>query len=98
MQFRRNIMATQKVKKEEEHCNCGHNCDKSVRKVHISQKQIKEMQECISRVEELSKAITKKLKKEKWVQNEYWEEDEGVMCASFINIDLDQLSVFFDRD
>ena len=91
-------MATQKVKKEEEHCNCGCNCDKSVRKVHISQKQIKEMQECISRVEELSKAITKKLKKEKWVQNEYWEEDDGVICASFINIDLDQLSVFFDRD
>ena len=83
---------------QEEICKCGHKCDKSIGKVHISQKQIKEIQECISRVEELSKAITKKLEKEKWVQNEYWEEDDGVICASFINIDLDQLSVFFDRD
>jgi len=73
------------------------NCDK----VHITQKQIKEMQERVERIEELMKKVTKTLEKEGWVQNEYWELDgneDNVICASFINIDLDQLSVFFNRD
>jgi len=69
-------------------------CDK----VHIYHKEVKKMQERIERVEELMKRVTKTFEKEEWVQNEYWEVDDGVICASFINIDLDQLSVFFDRD
>ena len=41
-------------------------------------------------------SITESFEKEDWVRNEYWENDNGVMCASFINIDLDQLSVSID--
>jgi len=50
---------------------------------------------------EIAKAVTKKFNKEKWVQNEYWEPDgngDGVMCASFINCELDQLSVFIQME
>jgi hypothetical protein len=101
-------MATQTIKKEsigkalddlakdnkvESACTC-----KEIGKVHITPKQIKEMKDKIDRVEQLTKAITKTFEKEKWKQNEYWEEDNGVLCASFIDINLDQVSVFIDRD
>jgi len=42
--------------------------------------------------------IEQALEKEGWKMNEYWEYCEGSMCSSFINIDLEQLSVFIDAD
>jgi len=72
--------------------------EKEIGKVHVSQKDIKKIQERIKRVETLTKTISKTFEREGWVQNEYWEEDNNVVCASFINIELDQLSVFIDND
>lgn len=101
-------MATQTIKKEsigkklddlakdnkvESACEC-----KELGQIHITPKQIKEMKDKIERVEQLTKAISKAFEKDKMKQNEYWEEDNGVLCASFIDINLDQISAFIDRE
>jgi hypothetical protein len=49
----------------------------------------------------ITEAVTKQFEDGEWVQNEYWEEDgngDSVMCASFINSSLDQMSVFVSED
>jgi len=42
--------------------------------------------------------ITDTFEKEGWKMNEYWECEDDVMCTSFIDINLDQLSVFIDAE
>jgi hypothetical protein len=84
---------------EEKECKCED--EECIGKIHISKREIKKMQEKLKRVEELKKNITKAFKKDKFVQNEYWEEDgngDGVLCASFLNIELDQISAFFEEE
>ena len=44
----------------------------------------------------LTSIITKAFEKEGWKMNEYWERDEDVICASFIDYELEQISVFID--
>lgn len=49
----------------------------------------------------VTEAVTKVFEDGEWVQNEYWEpdgNDDNVMCASFINSSLDQMSVFVNED
>lgn len=51
--------------------------------------------ETVKRVTTCDK-ITEIFEKEGWKMNEYWECEDNVMCTSFIDINLDQLSVFID--
>ena len=44
----------------------------------------------------ITERITKLFEKEGWKQNEYWELEDGVLCASFIDYELEQISVFVD--
>jgi len=67
-------------------------------KKRISKKKIDKAIIKVLSLDEKLDAITIAFEKENWVQNEYWEEDEGIMCASFINIELDQLSVFISKE
>ena len=66
--------------------------------IHISKKEMQKLVDKTQEKEDTLSKITKIFEKDKWVQNEYWENIDGVMCASFINIELDQLSVFIDAD
>jgi len=64
--------------------------------IHITKKEMEKIVDKQAQLELITKSITKAFEREEWVQNEYWENDDGVLCASFINIDLDQISVFVD--
>jgi methionine aminopeptidase len=64
--------------------------------IHITKKEMEKIVDKQAKLESITQKITKTFEKEEWVQNEYWENDNGVLCASFINIDLDQISVFVD--
>lgn len=72
-----------------------------MKKVRVKGKKAKEIINEIEKdiqIGELTEAITKQFEDGEWLQNEYWEYDDGVMCASFINMSLDQMSVFVDCD